>query len=192
LTTALVDGDIVAFRALTGSSKSIDWGDGLGTEPTVSVPDAVDAACGMIEAWASMSRYGMARRPPIVCCSGRTGANFRKVLAPTIYKTSRGEKPPGYWEVVEGIEKRFKFFRVEGIEADDLMGIAGTDRDRFGDTVIVSLDKDMRTIPAWVFNPTKDNRPQRISVQRADHFWMTQTLTGTPWMGTRVARRLVP
>jgi hypothetical protein len=115
--------------------------------------------------------------------SSRTGANFRKHLAPTIYKVGRKEKPEGYWSVVDAIEARFKSHRVDGLEADDLLGIAGTDLARWGQAVIVSIDKDLGTVPGVVFNPNKDCQPRRISTPQADYLWMTQTLTGDPCDG---------
>jgi DNA polymerase-1 len=66
------------------------------------------------------------------------------------------------------------------LEADDVMGILATNPIIItGDKVIVSSDKDMRTIPAKVYNP---NRPelgiQTISVDDADRFHLWQTITG--------------
>jgi hypothetical protein len=74
--------------------------------------------------------------------------------------------------------RRFKCYRIEGLEADDLLGIAGTDLARWGQSVIVSIDKDLETVPAFVFNPSKDRRPRQVSMAQADYRWMTQTLTG--------------
>jgi DNA polymerase-1 len=123
--------------------------------------------------------------------SGRTGANFRKYLDPHNYKSGRKDKPDNYWDIVDAIEARHRWFRVEGLEADDLMGIAGTDPS-WGETVIVSIDKDMSTVPCRVFNPAKDIRPRHISEPMGDLFWMTQTLTGDATDGYKGCPKIGP
>jgi DNA polymerase I len=67
---------------------------------------------------------------------------------------------------------------IEGLEADDVMGILAT-TDKYSDrAVIVSIDKDMRTIPGRHLNPAKDTRIVTVTPDEADYAWMTQTLVG--------------
>ena len=47
-----------------------------------------------------------------------------------------------------------------------------------GKKIIVSEDKDMKTIPGWLFNPKKDKKPRLISPEEADWWHMLQTMTG--------------
>lgn len=184
---ALIDGDVIVYQAATATTKSIDWGDNDGVQTVTDLDEAKEAAYRLIDDW---TRLAGARRPAVMF-SGRTGANFRKILDPT-YKAGRKEKPEGYWEIVDAIEARFKCHRVEGLEADDLMGIAGTDPERWGNTVIVSIDKDMKCVPARVFNPAKDRLPLSVSELNANLFWMTQTLTGDPCDGYKGCPKIGP
>lgn len=126
----------------------------------------------MIEQWRVKSK----QRAVIVCLSPRDGGNFRKRIC-TYYKAGRSEKPAAYWPVIEMIEAEFRVQRIEGLEADDVMGILATS-DKLQGSVIVSIDKDMRTIPGWLLNPSKDDRPRKVSHWQANHFWMFQTLIG--------------
>jgi 5'-3' exonuclease len=183
---ALLDGDIIAYQAASVGTKEIDWGDGDGAVPTSDLPGALETAFKLVEDWTRLAGC----KQPLVCFSSRVGANFRKMLDPT-YKAGRGDKPVLYWDVVDAIEKRFDCQRIEGIEADDVMGILGTSN-RLGDTVIVSLDKDLATIPARVFNPAKDRRPRPIATAAADYTWMTQTLTGDPSDGYKGCPKVGP
>jgi 5'-3' exonuclease len=183
---ALLDGDIIAYQAASVAHKEIDWGDGDGPVPASDLPGALETAFKLVEDWTRLAGC----KQTLVCFSSRVGANFRKVLDPS-YKAGRGDKPPLYWEVVDAIEKRFDFQRIEGIEADDVMGILGTSN-RLSDTVVVSLDKDMATIPARVFNPAKDRRPRQIQTAAADYTWMTQTLTGDPSDGYKGCPKVGP
>lgn len=115
-------------------------------------------------------------RNAIVCLSPRDGANFRKTIDRT-YKSGRAEKPLAYWPVVEFLEKSFTVVRIANLEADDVMGIMSTSENMVG-SVIVSIDKDMKTIPGYLLNPQKDEKPRKINEHNANRFWLYQTLTG--------------
>jgi len=44
--------------------------------------------------------------------------------------------------------------------------------------IIVSEDKDMQTIPGYVYNPAKDTAERLITEEMADYFFFMQTLMG--------------
>jgi DNA polymerase-1 len=70
------------------------------------------------------------------------------------------------------------------LEADDVMGILSTHPDLLpGEKVIVSVDKDMKTIPGLLFNPDKDREPRRIEQHVADYWHLYQALMGDPTDG---------
>lgn len=169
--TALLDADIIVYRAAAGAESDIDWGDGH-DGPTVDPQAAIDNAMELVRDWTKKAGC----RLPVLFFSSRDKINFRKTVLPT-YKSGRPDKPQVYWDTCLYLESKFKSYRIEGLEADDLLGIASTS-DRFKDAVVVSTDKDMKTLPALVFNPNKDARPRRIRPQLADYFWMMQTLMG--------------
>lgn len=169
---ALIDGDEVAFKACAVTAKAIDWGDG---DPELA-PDpglAVKAARELVEAWSK----AVEADDLIVCLSCRDRKLFRRDLYPG-YKTERTEKPAAYWAVVDDLRANAKHEEWPGLEADDVMGLLSAKR---GDVqpVIVSSDKDMKTVPCWLFSPYHGTK-KKVGQEMADRYWMTQTLTGDP------------
>lgn len=177
MTTALLDADIIAFRAAVIGERSIDWGDGE-EDKIVSIPRAVDTGLKLARDWTKAA----GARQAIVCLSPKEGTTFRKHLMPS-YKANRtGEKPEAYFAVLDALEKEFKAVRIEGLEADDVMGLLSTN-DRIDTPVVVTIDKDLQGVPGRIFNPTKDKNVRRISPRQADFYWMYQTLVGDPTDG---------
>ena len=172
MTLALIDGDIIAHRASAAAQEDIDWGDGC-EGLTVNVGAARSNARSMVKTWLDLSRCDNV----LICLSPRDRANFRKVL--TDYKNDRGSKPESYWAVVDALEEEWPVKVIPMLEADDVMGIMATSPKLKG-AVIVSMDKDLQTIPGKLLNPLKDKRPRPIRPVDADRFWMFQTLAGDP------------
>ena len=103
--------------------------------------------------------------------------NFRReVYAP--YKTNRTAEPPAMLELAQQLLRDAgPTINRPHIEADDIMGIAQTGG-KVLNPVIVSVDKDMRSIPGLHFNPDKDDFPVYITELQADHSFFMQWLTG--------------
>lgn len=76
------------------------------------------------------------------------------------------------------VEDRYRTERLHGLEADDLLGILATTPPKYDDAIVVSLDKDLRTIPGRHLNPGKETEPVVVTELEADHSWLMQTLTG--------------
>lgn len=174
--TLLVDGDIVLYQACLLSERDVRWDD------THHILQANHE-----EAWdiaeRTMRSYSMALGSDnfVVALSG--GDNFRKRLSDT-YKRHRTRKPLGYFRLVERMESVYKCNKVETLEGDDLLGIWQTSG-RFGDSILISADKDMQTTPGrlWRGPQTVDgkkvSRPvTMVSEASANYYWMLQTLTG--------------
>ncbi len=119
------------------------------------------------------------RAPDAIVCLG-SKSNWRKRVMPE-YKANRGAgKPLGYFQAVAWMEENFECMTIPHLEADDLMGILQTtpyDSDQ--ETVIVSEDKDMKTVPGLLYNP---RRPAEgvvtITPAQATRFHLMQTLMG--------------
>lgn len=192
MTFALLDGDVIAYKSAVKAEENIDWGDGEDGK-TVNTAAALSFARRAIEDWRKLSRTPV----PVICLSPRDGTNFRKLIDDS-YKAGRGDKPAAYWPVVDMIEREYKTWRVPYLEADDLMGIASTNP-KFTRPVVVSPDKDMRTIPGLLVMPGKDKQPRKIRLADADAFWMQQVITGDvtdgypgcPGAGLKVAQEML-
>lgn len=109
----------------------------------------------------------------VICFSAPP--NFRYTIDPT-YKNNRASsrKPLGYALMREKLEAEFKCKSMPGLEADDVMGILAT-KPGNKHRIIVSQDKDMKTIPTTIWTG-KDLL--HISDGAADYNHMYQTLIG--------------
>lgn len=172
MTVALLDADIVAYRAAAAAESNIDWGDGEEGK-TVSASEARTAALFLANEWARKAGAHSA----ICCFSVKDSNTFRKHLYPAYKAHRRGGKPEAYQAAVEILEENFKTIRIDGMEADDVLGILATNG-RVTQPVIITIDKDLQQIPGLIFNPTKDRRPRKLTVAQCEYFWMYQTLIG--------------
>lgn len=174
--TLLLDGDELIFKSTAAIEQEVRWDEGnhvLWANPE--------------HAWANFSgvvkrlldRFEVMAKDAVMCFSGTYAAdtpNFRLAIDET-YKSHRGEsrKPMCYWEVRERAEKAYKTVVKPGLEADDVMGILATKPDRKTQAIICSRDKDMKTLPATVWNGVD---LMTYSEEEADRFHLYQTLIG--------------
>jgi DNA polymerase-1 len=174
LTTALIDGDILVYLAASVVQKTTDWDDGLGAQVSTDMEEAARVARESVQKWASAAGCDS-----IVVTLSDLDHNFRKTLTHT-YKAHRkaAARPLAFDAVRTSLAEDFKVVTIPGLEADDVMGIMHTSDRYRGKSVIVSLDKDMQTVPGTHFNPKTSKRPARIMPSTATLFWMTQVLTG--------------
>lgn len=66
------------------------------------------------------------------------------------------------------------------LEADDVMGIYATDPEWMPQyrKIIVTIDKDLKQIPAWHYNPEADFEPWEQNLSDADDLFFIQALAG--------------
>lgn len=170
MTTLLIDGDILAFQAASSAEVPTKWDDDLWTLHAYESTghDHIRSKLKKIMKLTEADEFKLYL----------TGTeNFRKDVLPT-YKANRKDvrkpmilKPLKDWMVSE-----YKAVLREPFEADDLMGIRGTDGN---DTIIVSEDKDLKTIPGLFFNPAHPEEGViKISESDADVMFFSQVLTG--------------
>ena len=165
----LVDGDSVAYKAACAGQEAIDWGDGVSVDADMS--RAVDHMSSTLDLYMdTLNASGM-----IVCLGN--DRNWRKELWPE-YKANRRnrEKPVLLKECCRYLRDNHPTESWDRLEADDVMGILANS---IKGAVIVSIDKDMRSVPCLLFNP---NRPeegvQLIDPIQAFRNHMIQTLAG--------------
>jgi len=101
--------------------------------------------------------------------------NFRRKCLPS-YKFNRNDKPvPECLEYSKEILDTLGDVRmVPTIEADDLMGIGASS----GKAIAVTIDKDLRGVPGWHWNPDKEPEPTLVSDYEADKFFACQLISG--------------
>lgn len=136
----------------------------------------IDEALGM--AVNTMSKYQSMTKGRLTLYFTGNG-NFRKEIYPS-YKAHRKKvrKPAGYRALKELLHNNFATMTEDRLEADDLIGIMHTRAQKKGLTsLIISIDKDFKTIPGWLYNPDNDSF-SLISETDALKNWLMQTLIG--------------
>lgn len=173
---ALIDADIVAFKVASLCEEVSAFG---GETVVTDVPKAHQMVDELIAEYCEATGCDRV----MICLTD--SKNFRKDVDPT-YKTNRKDhyKPLLLGPLKEYMSTEYQSFTRPGLEADDVMGILATGPYLKGDKVIISEDKDMRTIPAAVYNPRKpDLGILYIDELDADRFHMWQTVCGDPTDG---------
>lgn len=177
--TLLIDGDILCYKAAIVSEEAVDWGDGLWTlwafeEQALRFADAaLESLQETLEADAF-----------IVALTD--GANWRLSIMPD-YKGNRKDvrKPLLLPVVRQHLLDNYNTYLRDTLEGDDILGILATHPKLVkGEKIIVSLDKDMHTIPGLLYNDGKPkNGIMEITEEAADYWHMVQALAGDPTDG---------
>lgn len=171
----LIDSDIVAYKFASANQKNFDWESDGDTSsyvaPLEEVMEEVDAYLIDLHETLKADRS-------ILCLTDKE--NWRKGVLPT-YKDNRKEviKPELLSQIKQLFRDKYDCYERPTLEADDIMGILSTHPTLIpGKKIIVSEDKDMKTIPGWLFNPAKDTKPRYISPEEAEYWHIYQTLCG--------------
>lgn len=174
--TALIDADIYAYQVAAANQQVIDFGDEEG--PIVSQKKSLDECCARLDENISEVSGKLGVDHTIACLTHEY--EFRKQIMPA-YKGHRDPaKKPAYLKALkQHLIDTWAYYKKPGLEADDCMGILSTHPTLIpGKKVIVSIDKDLESIPGWLFNPDKDSKPRKVTEAEADRRFYMQVLTG--------------
>jgi len=168
----LIDGDVLAYAAASKAEKAYEWEPGEWTTHA-NMDEAKANVMGKLEDFQNDLKGDEVR------IALTDSVNFRKDVLPT-YKSNRSDKPkPIILKAVrQWMLDELKAVIVPTLEGDDVMGIWATHKAVKGEKIIVSIDKDMKTIPGLVYRPGIDDAPVLISEAEADRNHMIQTLSG--------------
>ena len=176
--TLLIDADIIAYMSAAGNEQNIDWGDGV-TSHHADFDASKEKAADEIAYLVTHLKADHA----LICLSDDF-ENFRNgVWAP--YKKNRvsSRRPEHLYDMKEWLTDNYDTRWTATLEADDVMGILATEP-HDGERIIVSEDKDMRTIPALVYHPHRPkNGVMKITELDATRFLFWQTICGDPTDG---------
>ena len=189
-TTILLDADVPAYRFACRGATTFDWGDDKEDEPYTQSPSIEYATDNMLQHVNDLKDRLNAHRVVLAFSDKDRSKNWRFDVLPS-YKSNRVDKPKPeiYWQLEEILEQHYDCFRKPGLEGDDVLGILATNnRIIKGHKVIVTIDKDLKTIPNRTlkgstnallhlpkYGPGEVTEPTE---QEADHYWMYQTLIG--------------
>ena len=167
-TILLIDGDQYLYRACAATEHETKWDE----ENHV-------LASNEAEAWDTVSSSiqhvldHFSSKDYVLTFS--KGEVFRKRIDPT-YKGNRvgTRKPLCYYDVLARLIAAHKTVMLDGLEADDVMGILAT-KPGPDTKIIVARDKDMKTIPGKLWDGSAF---VTVSEADADYFHLYQTLVG--------------
>lgn len=173
----IFDGDIIGYKVAWATQTDIDWGDNLTTE--YNLEEAQVTADRYIENIMDQLRDPNFEGDEQVIIALSSTKNFRKDINPEYKLQRKGiKKPVVYHEVIKYLMDKYQTFGVERLEADDVMGILATKPYPEGtETTLVSIDKDMKTIPGRFYSSDK-RELNHISELEADYNFYIQALTG--------------
>lgn len=175
----LIDADVLAYEACAVAQQEVEFAPGYFTWQSSfeDVEKGFDHALDKVMTTLKGDDFKL--------CLTDSDGNFRKSVLPT-YKSGRSKKPLVLKRFKEYlIEERQAYFKPT-LEGDDCMGILATWPKLQGEKIIVSIDKDMKTIPGrfcrWGLKDAegkpKPFRIDTISEAEADYWHLYQTLTG--------------
>ena len=172
--TALIDGDIFIFQAASANEYENQWSHWLWT-----LHADLKASIEMFDALIADLKEA-AKADEVILALTDT-QNWRKKVMPT-YKAHRikTRKPVVYQAMREYCQEKYNSYMRPTLEGDDVLGILATHPSIIeGDKVIVSIDKDLQTIPGVHLRLDDPERQERtISVHEADRYHLLQTLSG--------------
>lgn len=179
----LIDGDMVAYRVASAEEKPIDFGDTFILSADLEQGKAnLDR---MVEAWIKDLEADH------VVMAFTDKHNYRKDVMPS-YKSNRDgvRRPMLLGPLREHCIATYESKTVPSLEADDVLGIMATHPKmlkEYDERVIVTWDKDLRTVPGLHWNPEKGWKEvgkeqvaviDRVSLREADEGFFCQILSG--------------
>ncbi len=168
----LIDADVLAYKAAASVEVALEFEPGYWTwhademEARRSVEDQIDKLMADLKG------------TDMKLCVTDSDGNFRFKVLPSYKGNRKGTKKPLVLKAIRQwlIDEKGAYFRP-GLEGDDCMGILATAKtSNKAERVIVSIDKDMKTIPG-LFSRDGETVTE-ISEDEADYWHMYQTLIG--------------
>lgn len=169
--TLLIDADYLIYSSCCAADKHIKWD--LHTWSSYSDErDVMQIIESRIEHYITV----VEEKHDIVMCFS-SYPTFRHQIFPD-YKLNRINKPKPYGlkAAINNVKNEYNSVFYENLEGDDVLGLCATNG-RYDDPIIVSVDKDMRTIPCKLL--AADDL-ELITRKKADRQWMCQSLSGDP------------
>lgn len=167
----LIDGSVIVYRIASAIEEATEWEDDVWTLHS-------DAKLGKEILDNQINHYKKKLNCGDIEIAMDDKVNFRKEIYPD-YKSNRKKirKPIIVKPLKEYLLKNYKCVSFKSLEGDDVLGILATS-DKYKDNcVVLSSDKDMRTVPA-IHHFIHDETTEIVDEKTADYNFMYQTLVG--------------
>jgi len=192
-TILLIDADVLAYQSAFMAQAPIQWDKDLWTVHS----DLAIAKTWIVERIETFKKK-LDGDEVILAISDKN--NFRRKLNPT-YKANRRSKmaPIGLDPIRDWMKEKYGTVTYPNLEADDVLAILATERpNRIDRRVIVSIDKDFKSVPCEFYDFNRDEMHD-VSEEDAARYHLMQTIAGdpvdgykgVPGIGTVKANRLL-
>ena len=197
--TLLIDGDLYAYQESIAVEQVIQW---EGKPGLFTLHSDVEPAEAAFNSLIKKLQRELKAEKVVLAFSDPDQRNWRVDLYPN-YKAHRRRlgmrKPICYGPLVERVSARWDTVSFPRLEGDDVLGWLATNPNIKGDKVIVSVDKDMKTIPCSFYNTMHETLTEGVGALTADYWHMFQTLVGDtsdgypgcPGIGAKTAPKLL-
>jgi len=167
--TLLIDADWLIFNSCCACEQDTRWNE---WEHTLH-SDERDIL-NLIENRLDVYRGIADNNHDIVMCF-TSYPTFRHEIFPE-YKINRigKRKPLALKRVIKEVKQRYETVAYENLEGDDVLGLLATNG-RYKDPIIVSVDKDMRTLPCKLIAAEEI---EHITNKKATRHWFEMSLAG--------------
>lgn len=198
---ALLDGDVYAYQAAAAVERTINWGEGEDDDSCLyTLHSDLDEARLTLDASIETLKEKTGADRVILALTDKH--NWRVDVLPS-YKGNRKavRRPLVLADLRQYARDTYECWERPGLEGDDILGILATnDKTVPGEKVIVTIDKDLRTIPGVHLNSNKLHEGFfEVTEEEADHFHLLQGIagditdgyTGCPGVGMKVAEEFL-
>jgi DNA polymerase-1 len=183
--TLLIDADVLAFEASVIAEESIEWKEEMWTVHA-------DMALAKARIVNRVEEFKEKLQADDIVMALTDRANYRRILNPD-YKSNRSKSrlPIILKQVKKWIIEEMDGQLWPNLEADDVISILATDKKMDEETIIVSIDKDFKSVPGIYYDFNKDET-HHVSQEDADRYHLIQTLMGDATDGYSGVPRLGP
>lgn len=205
--TLLIDADIFVHQVATVCEIPIQWDEDLWT-----LHSSMSDAQSEVERRLDQLRSMLEPDKIILALSSRT--NWRKGMMPEYKAHRKKTRKPLVWKPLRDyLADKYDVREIDNLEGDDVLSLLITaPNPKKNDRIIVSIDKDFRSVPGRVFNwklawdafeaesiDTPDEAIETVTTEAADRFHLLQTLAGDatdgyagcPGVGMTTAEKLL-
>ena len=167
--TLLIDSDWLIYSSCCSCEQDIKWDENLHTLhcDERDIHEMIDSR---IEYYQTIADD----KTDVVMCFTEYPTFRHQIFSD--YKANRKNKrkPLALYAMVEQIKQRYESVSYTGLEGDDVLGLLATSK-RYSNPIVVSPDKDMKTVPCTLI---ASDDMELITKKKADRHWMIQSLTG--------------
>jgi len=170
--TLLIDGDILCHIVAQQAETPIKWDEDLWTLHA-SEQESIDKLSDTITYYQTT----LLCKEVVIALSHKN--NYRKKVYPNYKSNRKGvRKPLTYQPLREWLHKNFQTHEYPNLEGDDVLGLLATSDLIEGEKIILTKDKDLKTIPSTIWFMNGKNEYTTIDKKEADYNFMKQTLMG--------------